>query len=117
MIDLVEREDVIEAIEAETWLGVVECHVDVLMDRIEAIPSIEGKEWISCSEEEPNEYEDVLAYLVDGTIDILQITEYLDIWGNAKWCHATKYGGYTILGSDVIAWMPLPQPYKEKNDE
>lgn len=118
MSDLVEREDVIEAIEAETWLGVVECHVDVLMDRIEAIPSIEGQEWIPCSEREPNEFEDVLVLLSDGTMDVLQLTDYLDIWGNVKWCHAVHHGlGCAVSNNDIVAWMPLPEPWKGADDE
>ena len=71
------------------------------------------KEWIPCSEREPNEFEDVLVLLSDGTMDVLQLTDYLDIWGNVKWCHAVHHGsGCAVDGNEVVAWMPLPEPWK-----
>ena len=91
------------------------CHV---IDHIEDLPSAEWQEWIPCSEREPNEFENVLVLLSDGTMDVLQLTDYLDIWGNVKWCHAVNHGmGYAVSNNDVVAWMPLPEPWKGADDE
>ena len=74
--------------------------------------------WIPCTEREPNEFEDVLVLLSDGTRDVLQLTDYLDIWGNAKWCHTANHGmGYSVSGNDVVAWMPLPEPWKGADND
>lgn len=90
-----------------------------VFDIIDDAPTIEVPTWIPCSEREPNEFEDVLVLLSDGTKDVLQLTDYLDIWGKPKWCHASNYGGcgYAVRNNEVVAWMPLPKSYKEKDDE
>lgn len=76
----------------------------------------EAMEWILCSERLPEEFVYVLVCLTDGTMDVAQLTDYLDIWGEPKWCHDTKrvLGG-AILSSEIVAWMPLPQPYKSND--
>ena len=121
MDELIRRSDAIKAIEAlaihtdERYLNDLEYgHNEGLahaIDRIEDIPSADR--WIPCTEREPNEFEDVLVLFSDGTMDVLQLTDYLDIWGNVKWCHTANYGmGYSVSGNDVVAWMPLPEPWK-----
>ena len=76
------------------------------------------QEWIPCSEKEPNEFIDVLVCLTDGTMDVVQLTDYVDIDGEPKWCHSTDYTlGGAILNSDVVAWMPLPKPWEGVGDE
>lgn len=84
-------------------------------DAISNIPSADR--WIPCSEREPNEFEDVLVLLSDGTMDVLQLTDYLDIWGNVKWCAVHHGLGCAVSGNDVVAWMPLPEPWKGADDD
>ena len=89
---------------------------ELLLEQMCSIPSADR--WIPCAEREPNEFEDVLVLLSDGTMDVLQLTDYLDICGNVKWCHAVHHGlGYSVSGNDVVAWMPLPEPRKGADDE
>lgn len=52
--------------------------------------------WIPCSERLPEENEHVLASLKNGEIE-----------GCAFWKES-------LFWQNVIAWMPLPEPYKEK---
>ena len=58
--------------------------------------------WIPCSERLPNAEVDVLACDMYGR---LWLANWFDYWG---WCDIT--GENRIA---VIAWMPLPEPYKE----
>lgn len=70
-------------------------------------------EWILCSERLPEEFVYVLVCLTDGTMYVAQLTDYLDIWGEPKWCTDTSHClGGAILSSDIVAWMPLPEPYE-----
>ena len=76
-------------------------------------PSIDIPQWIPCSERLPHaeygESDNVLTCTEDGLYRIL----YFD---GGNWCYPT---GETFEHSThkVIAWMPLPEPYKEKNDD
>lgn len=86
--------------------------------QIMTAPSIDIQPWISCVEEMPEEFVYVLICLKDGSMYVAQLTDYIDIWGNPKWCTNTKHClGGAILGSEVIAWKPLPEPWKEADDE
>ena len=115
MEELIRRSDVVKALKP-----IAEQLSDGLQSDIaSAIMSISSADrWIPCSEREPNEFEDVLVLLSDGTMDVLQLTDYLDIWGNVKWCHAVNHGmGYAVSNNDVVAWMPLPEPWKGADNE
>ena len=88
---------------------------------IRELPS--AQQWIICSKRLPflfpiaeyGESKSVLACLEDGTMNVL----YFD---GGNWCYPT---GEPYIGINhengwhnrVVAWMPLPEPYKEKNDE
>lgn len=86
--------------------------------KIKTMPSADRpQEWIPCSERLPSEFVDVLVCLTDGTMDVVQLTDYVDIDGEPKWCHSTDYTlGGAILNKDVVAWMPLPKPYGERKE-
>ena len=74
-------------------------------ERIENFKAeLNSSEWIPCSERLPEEGGN---YLVSG------------VWGSGKEavgeCDFSVNDGYfrTAWNFDVIAWMPLPEPYKE----
>ena len=67
-------------------------------------------DWIPCSERMPEEETDVFVCNANGDIQISRgsyITEMKDyfIWYTTGW----RFG-------EVIAWMPLPKPYKEEEE-
>ena len=62
--------------------------------------------WISCSQSLPEEEKEVLVYTDAGEM----LVAYLfDDWGNLAW----TTGGLGSGTVNVVAWMPLPEPYKE----
>ena len=67
------------------------------------------RRWIPCSERLPEEGQDILAYRVFGDEERIIPANY----GNGCWfdCHMN------CLVEHIIAWMPLPEPYKERGTD
>ena len=91
-------------------------------EKVRALPSAENKgEWIPVTEKLPKDHEEVLIYLSSNRITIglynshvLPLAPYKPIgWGvNAQ------TAVHNFCSDDVVAWMPLPDPYKaEKGDK
>ena len=64
--------------------------------------------WIPCSERLPEIYEEVLVCTVYGDQYVWNLTD-----GDGSYMWEDEYGYWQCFES-VIAWMPLPKPYKEK---
>ena len=62
---------------------------------IENAPTIEPQHWIPCEERLPKNDEKVLVTVKNGEV----------LFGN-------YHGKHWAYGSKVVAWMPLPEPYK-----
>ena len=88
-----------------------------LESRIAELPSADVREnrWIPVSEKLPENHEEVLIYLSSNRITIglynshvLPLAPYKPIgWGvNAQTAI------HNFCSDDVVAWMPLPEPYK-----
>lgn len=77
--------------------------IDRALELIKSSPKI--SEWIPCSERLPEADQMVLATEEEGVIFCTY--EYFYGYG---------YGFYPIHGN-VTAWMPLPEPYREKVKE
>ena len=75
-----------------------------LMMEIEEAPSIDIPTWIPCSERLPERLERVLVTRANGRV------EETFKWNNEEYLWN---GGY----DDVLAWMPLPEPWKGADDE
>lgn len=84
---------------------------------IAQLPS--AQQWIPVSERlpEPNETENdcLVYYLVQNEYGDMMVAAYRgntngEIWWEQMYAHKP-------IQDEVIAWMPLPKPYKEENDE
>ena len=71
------------------------------VDLLKCAPTIElQQQWIPCSERLP---EKTNPYLV--TVSNWNIPQQVD--------HFSTYSGWNEYGDRVLAWMPLPAPYRE----
>ena len=85
----------------------------IAVEAVKKMPSADVPRWIPCSEQMPTMNEYVLVCTVNG-----------DITDGHRW-NEEDDGAWFIFGDshnasdgDIVAWMPLPEPYKEgeKND-
>lgn len=117
MRDTIYRADAIEAIQnayckpckerGDDYYGVRcrTCEYDNAIIQIDALPSADT-EWIPCSEKLPEKEELVL----------------VTVWNDVVIAWRNRYGGWESVEDmyekgDVIAWQPLPKPYKGGDDE
>ena len=73
---------------------------------IDEQPTIESKqEWIPCSERLPEEGVGVLAQYGDGSIFAIDSARP-NLWKDI-----------TVIDCQIVAWMPLPKPWKGTDDD
>lgn len=65
--------------------------------------------WIPVSERLPEDNEEVLCFLESEEMAVLSRQNN---WGQYEWVD----GGFATGSYDVIAWMPLPKPYKAESE-
>ena len=76
-----------------------------------AIKTLEqAPKWIPVSERLPEDGEEVLCFL--GSEEMAVLFRRND-WGQDEWVD----GGFASGSYDVVAWMPLPKPYKAESEE
>lgn len=93
-----------------------------------AISALKREQWIPCSERMPDEHESILAerygtdnwrkWMWRNTSDMVIATIQLENGGKSvrqAWTHDGKWYVDSILNVIVVAWMPLPEPYKEND--
>ena len=64
--------------------------------------------WIPCSKQLPKQGQEVICQCRANIIKVLKLDAYGDWYQDADHCY---------MGGFVIAWMPLPEPYKEGSTE
>lgn len=107
------------AIELLSTKAKTKCVAQIKVDTEEVVSRIKEEYditdgWIPCSERVPKENE-----YVDNVCKYYLIQ---DEYGDMHVAHLSGRGWETIesikaLGCDVIAWMPLPEPYREDGEE
>ena len=103
--DCISREEVIKLLEKEDWADTV---TGVLV-----LPLVQPqRKWIPCSERLPNEFVDVLC---NTDSEEIFIATYLGKMNDGTDCFDDNNG--MMCEGNIIAWMPLPEPYKAESEE
>lgn len=73
-----------------------------------------GTKWIPCSERlpVPNEYDETGKFFKAYLVQTKSNTMHTALWDGTYWTIWTR----GIVIDKVIAWMPLPEPYKESEE-
>ena len=74
-----------------------------------ALKALEQTRWIPVSERLPEDDEEVLCFLESEEMAVLFRRNN---WGQYEWVD----GGFATGSYDVIAWIPLPEPYKAESE-
>ena len=104
MNDLIERNAVM--LRVREFIGNPSYDELMLVNDLNALPSAESKQcaenaqWIPVGERPPEEGVEVLVTGTDGSMRVSTLTD-ITFWKG-------------IGRGNVLAWMPLPEPYKEK---
>ena len=84
--------------------GVGELMASGEMEDISFPSAQQERRWIPCSERLPEEHKEVLTCSLEDFIEIQSIEDNCDYWEN-------QHGDWSV--DEVVAWMPLPEPYRE----
>ena len=88
----------------ESWGFAIQC-----LNAVEDAPTINPQpHWIPCSERLPKQGQEVICQCRASIIKVLKLDANGDWYQDANHCY---------MGGFVIAWMPLPSPYREEADE
>ena len=84
-----------------------------------AIKALEQTTWIPVSERLPDNRKEVLVYLSTGRMTIANYNEHKLPFSDKAigWGYSPINGKIDFAKEDVIAWMPLPEPYREERTE
>jgi hypothetical protein len=86
------------------------CHPANIAAELAKLPPVQPEQrWIPVSERLPDYDEEVLTCIESGSVEIHRL-EKGDYW-------EYQYGDWTTDLYEVIAWMPLPEPYKPQESE
>ena len=104
--------------------------IEVLNGMADTIAQLEEKlakrEWIPCSERLPKEEDCPMDCMVTrrskfiGNYVDMAVAEADGTWTHEDWKAITIKGEATCISTrdaDIVAWMPLPTPYKGGEDE
>lgn len=126
MKDLIERQEAIDALNKMKIYRPLDSDRYVISDclnKIVDLPSAQPEQqWIPCSERLPDRFGKMLVTFIPaaGTLwTRVIIANYSDLMGIAKpcfWIGNVGKNDFANITSQVVAWMPLPEPYKEASE-
>lgn len=93
---------------AETMRAIAKEIVQEVAEEFDTDTNVGTNGWIACSERLPEAEADVL-------LSLRSLDVYTGFRANAEGCFYIDGDGY-VEYENVIAWMPLPEPYKESED-
>ncbi len=75
--------------------------------------------WISVKDRLPETRDEVLVFLANGHITIASYNDHILPFFDEPigWGVDPKRFVFYFCGDDVIAWQPLPEPYKAESEE
>ncbi len=96
---------------------IVDIHGEIDGD-YEIIGKYEEPRWIKCSDNLPDIAVDVLGTTKDNG-DVVKVTRWKTYVGDAdwEWLLTDDIEGNSYHPDEIIAWMPLPEGYKENKDD
>lgn len=108
--DLISRQAAIDGIH-DAWIN--GAYYTETINTLKRLPS--AQQWIPCSERlpNPNEFNGnvIKYYLVQNVFGDMLVCN----WNGTDW--GIIYSNEFEMPEDVVAWMPLPEPYKGKDHE
>ena len=94
-------------------------HYDEMVNCVKGMPTVTPQQpnWIKCSEHLPNFDVDVLATTKEYG-DVVKVTRWRTILKDCgwEWVLVDNIEGNAYNSDEIIAWMPLPQPYKAESE-
>ena len=95
-------------IDCEIGMDCFICVMDKAKQIVQEVAEEYNNGWIPCSVDLPKEKDGiVLICCEDGNVMTGKHSEFSDTW--------YKGNMYAVGGSNVIAWQPLPEPFKERD--
>ena len=93
--------------------------LDAVFDKIRALPYVQAEQkWIPCKKKLPEESNTYIATLIDDGGYFTDVVEWNSTFGG-RWQSVfyddSPIGEYHDI-SNVIAWQPLPEPYRGDNE-
>ena len=118
--DLISRQAVLDLIKEN--IRIDDDKLELIAYHIENMKSVNSQEpkWIPVSERLPEDGRPVLIYAWNVHHVIARYDEFRTANGYKKtWVTADAWNGNTEINHEVIAWMPLPEPYgpQERSDK
>lgn len=86
---------------------------DEVIQTIAGMPSADVPHWIPCSERLPEKDGEYICTMQDGQVQECGFVPTTQNGLIPGWSTCEANGHKFLRYEDVIAWMPLPEPYKE----
>ena len=91
--------------------------IEAQKERIGELLADRPQEWIPCSEKLPSENGDYLVTLENGVVKILGYSTTQRTTYPKGFYHIEDGFSWRQIQNPVVAWMPLPKPWKGADDE